>query len=265
MSVLLPVCQQASFALVKVHRSMTRVPIVLDTEINSLNKDWMSHNQVIFHLADTIVDKNSQFIPKNTVIKGHIIRQHASKRFGCPALAFIQLDEIDLPDNKPVMIPKEMQRNTRLMVEPERHKSFKHFVLENVFLGNASMLVSGPIAIAGKMGVGAFTVLDMAAGAGIGAVYGVKEKQTTVLLNPDLTPQSEGKDHRFWHVANTVYEAVSPIPPVWQLFGKASNFNYQPGTIVLLPVKTKCLQTIERLSPPIYTHDVNAKIAQKSN
>jgi len=233
------------YADVPVHKTSTQVPGTLETELNSLSP--ATNQPFAFRLADTVTAEG-QRLAKGTELKGNIIIDKPSKRFDRPAYIMVQVTEIDPPDAPPIPISRDLQPKTRLKFQPGTDRTLQHFIVENVLLENASLLVSVPFAmVSSDSSPATFTLVDTAASVAIGALYGLKEKPKLMVLNPDLTVQKIKPANRTFYVVHAVYESVSPIPPVWELFSKPKEFDYKAGTILSVPMKTEFLKTVLQL------------------
>jgi hypothetical protein len=226
-----------------VHKKSTQIPGVLETELDSLSS---ANQPFAFRLADTVTGEG-QRMTKGTELKGSIVISKPSKRFDRPAYILVQVNEIDPPDGPPIPVSPDLQQKLRLKFQPGTDRTLQHFVVENVLLENASLVVSVPFSVVAHTSAAMFTLVDTLASAGIGALYGLKEKPKLMVLNPDLTPQKIKPTNRTFYVVHAVYESVSPIPPVWELFTKPKEFDYKVGTILSVPMKTDFLKTVLQL------------------
>jgi len=238
---------------VPVRKKSTQVPVLMETELDSLIP---TPRPFAFRLADTLVGEK-QSIPKGTELKGSIVVSRPSKRFERPAYMMLQINEIDPVDGPPISVSHELQPQTLLKIQPANDRTIQYFIVENVLLENSSLVFSVPFSLFTHTSAAMFTLVDTLASIGTGALYGLREKPKLMVLNPDLTPQKLRPTSRTYYVIHAVYESVSPIPPVWDLFTKPKDFDYKVGTYLSVPIKTHFLDTIMQLYTSAHTTTVS--------
>ena len=165
-----PIYQLAQADIV-VQKPKSLVSVKVESEINT--KQPVSGQAFVIALNNTLIYPEVT-LPQGTQLIGSVMAIKSSKKLGRPAWFSIRFDKIIFPNQTELLLNKvSAHAEPDVVIQPNRQKTFRYFVVQNLLLQNASVLVSGPLSLTTHMGIAMFNLVDTGVGIAMGAGYGV--------------------------------------------------------------------------------------------